>query len=121
MRETREREGDSSIACRRGACFHFQGSPNGGYKQIEPVLEGRWMSGRDVDMLVFIQLASYNLGGVEEQNEKTPGVAACYFLAPLLVQVIFQLFPSQHALHIHSYSRIFKRYILSFPVETGIG
>lgn len=64
------------------------------------------MSGREVDMLVFIQLASYNLGGVEEQNEKTPG---------------FQLFPSQHALHIHSYSRIFKRYILSFSVETGIG
>lgn len=68
----REREGDSSIAGRRGAFFHFQGSPNGGYKQIEQGLEGRWMSGRAVDMLVFSQLASYNFGGVEGQNEKTP-------------------------------------------------
>lgn len=74
MRETREREreGDSSIAGRCGACFHFQGSGNGGYKHIEQGLEGRWMSGREVDMPVFSQLASYNFGGVAGQNERTP-------------------------------------------------
>lgn len=82
MRETREREGDFRIADRRSAFFHFQGPPNGGYTQIEQGLEGRWMSGREIDMLAFSQLASYNFGGVEGQNESTLGVAACYFLAP---------------------------------------